>query len=481
MRRRARLTNEPLDSSQEPKQDRKQRPKRKNSLLIRYLLIVLMAFLLWPMVVPVSIIVYFLPETLSSWRQAQHPQQSPYESRQDLTTMWHAEALRLGAAQPDEVSARLSALYSEMPEARMFWVDGEGRTQAVQPWQQLPEKWSASETVVFMKKSYDADPFTVVAFIGGDPARGFMVLQVDDILLEKNRHSLMDTRYLAFTMMVTFLVFIFLSWTFFYRFRKRLVRLEQAMSTVDRRGMPYPVEVRQEDEIGQLEHAFNRMIEELHLGKRREEKEEALRKQLIASLSHDLRTPLTIIRSHAYSLSREALSPEARQSVALIEGKSDDLNRLIDNLLSYSLLSAGKYPVERRQVDMVRHLRAAAAAWYPVLEEAGLEVHVSLPGQAVHWHTDPGWITRIVDNLLQNVVRHAKAGKYAGILLEEREGGYAVVIEDHGPGLESSSDEKGAGIGLEIVRLMSRELGLGYEMKSSSEDTRAILFEKSSS
>jgi signal transduction histidine kinase len=446
------------------------KPKRKKSLLIHYLFIVLLAVMLWPMILPVSVMVYYAPSLLDNWTKGEQPEKNPYESRKVLTDMWHAEALKLDGAAADEVDRQLALVKERLPKARIFWVDGEGTTRLKLPEQPVPDKWTAVDSIAFMKQSYGAEPFTVVAFIGQKPEQGFMVLQVDSKLIEKVNS--VSNEFLAITLSLVFLVFLFLSISFFYRIRKRLLRLEEAMSTLDGSGIPHLIQVKREDEIGQLEHAFNRMIGELNTGRAREEKEEALRKQLIANLSHDLRTPLTIIRSHAYSLRTESLTDKARQSLALIEVKSDDLNRLIDNLLSYSLLTAGKYPLERQPTDMVRLLRMTAAGWYPVLESEGFEINVSLPEHAVYWAVDPGWMTRILDNLLQNVVRHAKSGGYVGILLEECEVGSVIVLEDKGPGFEAVSGEKGAGIGLEIVALMVKELGLAYTLESRPGRTR---------
>lgn len=453
--------------------------RRKSSLLVRYLLLMLGAFLIWPFIFPVAALLYYVPQQVDSWLHPARHIPNPYASRKELEERWHREAGQLSGAQPDSVTARLHALHEELPEARMFWVDGQGLTQASVPGQELQTQWSTGDTIAFMKKSYGGDPYTVVSFLEGDPQQGFMVIQVDKAIMDQNSPASMDGRKIATAIGVVFIVFLGLSGVFFYHFRRRLVRLEQAMSASDGQGIPYPVEVRQEDEIGRLEHAFNRMIGELHEAKEREWQEEMLRKQLIASLSHDLRTPLTIIRSHAYTLGKERLPEEAQQSVALIESKSDELNRLIDNLLSYSLLAAGKYPLELGETDLVRHLRVAAAGWYPLLEAEGFEVNVALPEHPVHWRTDLTWISRIVDNLLQNVIRHAKSGRYVEIALEEEDSGrYALVIGDHGPGLQSVSERRGAGIGLEIVALMARDLGLSFELSSSSAGTRAILREQ---
>lgn len=446
---------------------------KRNSLIIRYLLIVLAAFLMWPFVLPASMILYQLPPVLERRLSGEPKPANPYASRQELISRWHGEALRLDGAGPEQVDKVLAAMKKELPEADMFWVDGGGRTRLALTREELPAQWSAGDGIAFMKRSYDADPFTVVAFIGQKPEQGFMALQVNQALMRDN--PAYNMKIFAVTMSVVFLVFLVLSWLFFYRIRKRLVGLGNAMTEVDASGIPYPVPVSREDEIGELEQAFNGMIGQLHSGRRREAREEELRKELIASLSHDLRTPITIIRSHAYSLRREALPPAATESAALIEAKTEDLNRLIDNLLSYTLLAAGKLPLNRQPADMARFLRTVAAQWYPVLEEQGLQLEAEIPEHPVMWPADLHWMSRILDNLLQNVSRHAGTGGYAGLLLKEEEGASVIIVEDRGPGLTGLSDQKGAGIGLEIVRLMCREQGIGFRLESGPEGTRAYL------
>lgn len=448
------------------------RARWRNSLLFQYLMIVLLALVLLPFLLPVAGIILNLPNLLSLDRE----EKTPYDSREALMTNWHDEATRLAGADSSAIDARLRLLKQQLPEAAMFWVNGSGETRLALPEQpQLPRQWSVGDSIAFMKQSYAADPYTVVAFIGQKPERGFMVLQVPEELMG----VAVIPEYMAKVLIGVFLVvligFLFISWSFFYRIRKRLLRLGTAMEELDGQGIPYPVEVKKEDEIGQLELAFNRMTGELAGGRERERQEELLRKQLIANLSHDLRTPLTIIRSHAYSLRQDALSEQAKASIALIEAKSDDLHQLIEDLLSYTLLSAGKYPLTLEDTDMVRLIRSAAASWYPIFETAGFEVDVELPEHAVYWHVDPRLLTRIIDNLLQNMVRHAKSGKYVGFFLVADDKTSLLVLEDHGPGVGAPSEHKGAGIGLEIVAMMAKEMGLRYELDSAPGRTRFLL------
>ena len=72
-----------------------------------------------------------------------------------------------------------------------------------------------------------------------------------------------------------------------------------------------------------------------------------------------------------------------------------------------------------------------------------------------------------MDNLLQNVLRHAKIGKYVGINVSED----AIMIQDKGEGMHINAQTKGAGIGLSIVRIMAKKMNLKVKINSSKEGT----------
>lgn len=276
-------------------------------------------------------------------------------------------------------------------------------------------------------------------------------------------------------MALIFGIFILLSYLFFRDIRKRLLRLEAAMTRVGENGLPSPTEEGRPDEIGRLEQAFNHMVNQLEEGRRRERKEEELRKNLIANLSHDLRTPLTVLAGHLYSMGKEPLSAQGRQSLALMEAKLDDLDHLIDHLLSYNLLTSGKYALSMEQQDVHRIVRESAAAWYPVWEKAGMSVDIDLPDEPLRWAVDTQGFRRVLDNLFQNVVRHAGSGKYVGIHTARWKGYPALIISDRGPGLDAASAAKGAGLGLAIVELLLREMGLRLDAESSAKGTRFVI------
>ncbi|ALS25917.1 two-component system sensor histidine kinase [Paenibacillus sp. 32O-W] len=445
------------------------RLKLKHSLLNQYLLIILLAIVLVPVMFPLSITAVYLfmpPEDLGG--------EEIYQFGAEMEKMWHNEARQLDGASAEEIDARLIRLKEKYEEASMYWVDGQGRTRLRLPdTLDVPERWTPAFTVRFMKERYDGDPFTVVAFIGGKEEAGFMVFELPRSEMTTRGQQIWEKRdtVLIMTTLSVIVLFLFVSWIFFYRIRRRLLRLQQAMTQPSPHGIPSPTVVHKPDEIGKLEQAFNTMIGELEAGRRREREEERLRRSLIANLSHDLRTPLTAIRGHVYSLQEEPLSEKGRQSLALIDRKVGYLGQLIDNLMSYTLLAAGKYPYRPERTDMVRLLRTVCANWYPAFENEGFEIELELPERGFAWEVDPAWFERVMDNLLQNVLRHAKTGNYLAVRAYRQDGAGVIELEDRGPGMNGVSGDKGAGIGLTIVALMLKEMKLDWDIISGSGGT----------
>lgn len=450
------------------------------SLLSRYLLVVIMAILFIP--------ILFTVPGLASWVVSEviptdKPLDTPlYETWTELEENWHHEARSLNGVSNVTMDASLKELQTKYPDASMFWVDEQGNTQLELPHQEsIPTHWNASDTVMFMKSSISSDPFTVVSFIGGgkdDQGQGFMCLMIPRSLLNEPYGGINISYYATFSV-IWFVLFIAMSWMFFSRFRKRLLHLQSSMTLVGEDGIPEPVMVKKYDEIGQLEESFNHMVVQLRDSMHREREEEDLRKQLIAHLSHDLRTPLTVIRSHIYSLQKERLSVQGEESLQLIDAKIHDLSGLIDNLLSYNLLTSGRYTLNTQNHDVLRLVRESAAAWYPLWEKENFEVDVNVHEESLFWNVDEGWFRRILDNLFQNVVRHARNGQFIGIYNEVRQGEVAIVIADHGEGMSYPSDTKGVGIGLAIVEFLTKEMGLRLETISSPEGTTVYLYRES--
>lgn len=291
----------------------------------------------------------------------------------------------------------------------------------------------------------------------------------------------LNTLYLFYTSVLLFgfitVAFVVLSWFFFLKLRKRLTRLQELMSfSTKNNSFPKPVPVQSDrmDEIDRLGSSFNWMIQQLEDSRKREYEEELLRHRLIANVSHDLRTPLTILRGHVTRLNKESMSLEGQNSLTEINQTITRVGDLMDDLLSYTLLTSGKHPFEPVTTDIVRLVRASVAAWYPVFEEQGIQLDVDLPAdETFYWEADPKWMTRVLDNLFQNIIRHAGEGKYANIVVDEEQ--EQIIVADRGPGLDNSSYEHGAGIGLSTCHYMLRKMKLKADFTSNEDGTSVAI------
>lgn len=457
------------------------RPVRKfrKSLLTRYVLILGIAFVFIPVMIPISFIAAWGVNVLLNPDHYGH-EIRPYGTGKQIEAAWHQAAAELKGSQAETINAKLREMKQRYPDAALYWVDTAGMTRLQLPEQaSVPPQWSLEDTIAFMKQRVDADPFTVVAFIGGDEQakQGFMVLELPrKYMVIQKGEQFSDNRFYGVFIAILLGAFVLLSYLFFSDIRKRLLRLEAGMTRPGPDGLPSPIEEGRPDEIGRLELAFNHMVFALKDSRQREREEEELRKSLISHLSHDLRTPLTVLGSHLYSLRQESLSEQGKQSLALMETKISDLSGLMDHLLSYNLLSSGRYAMSLERLDILRIVRESAAAWYPVWEKNGITADIELAEQPIYWNVDAQGFRRVLDNLFQNLVRHAGSGRYAGIAVEPYEGTTALTISDHGPGMGSVSANGGAGLGLQIVDLLLREMGLARATISSEAGTKVYIY-----
>jgi len=222
-------------------------------------------------------------------------------------------------------------------------------------------------------------------------------------------------------------------------------------------------------ELDDLAGAFNRMVAELA-------QRDAMAREFLMRVTHDLRTPLTAIRGHAAALADGIVPQEdVPRSLSAIEAETERLETMVDDLLDLAKLDAHRFRLELDEVEDPRELLEAA---FGALETEAARQDVAyertlapLPPMV----TDGQRVRQIVGNLLDNALRWTPEG--GRVALEARpdtRGGLTVTVTDTGPGIPESEREvifepfrsnptpdgrQGTGLGLAISRQLARALG----------------------
>lgn len=200
------------------------------------------------------------------------------------------------------------------------------------------------------------------------------------------------------------------------------------------------------------------------------EKSDMIQKDLIANVSHDLRTPLTMIRSYAEMIRDiSGDNPEKREKhLQVIIDESKRLNDLVDDLLTVSRLQSGKLVVDKAEFNISEAVRNIVDT-YRVLEvEQGYRFDLDCPAN-YFVDGDEEKLKQVISNLVTNAMKFCGEDRYVGISLSRKGRAVRCSISDHGPGIapedldhiweryyRSSSNtvrtSEGSGLGLSIVK-----------------------------
>lgn len=192
--------------------------------------------------------------------------------------------------------------------------------------------------------------------------------------------------------------------------------------------------------------------------------------EFLATLAHELRNPLAPIRTGLEVMKLSGNDPATVEEIrGTMERQTQQMVRLIDDLLDVSRITQGKLELRRCRVSLSDVLRSAVEAVRPFVDEAGHVLSVHLPEEPVHMHADPNRLAQVISNLLHNSSKYTPDGGRIE-LATEREGTDAIItVRDNGIGIPTEMQEhifdmftqidrplekgyQGLGIGLTLVK-----------------------------
>lgn len=201
-------------------------------------------------------------------------------------------------------------------------------------------------------------------------------------------------------------------------------------------------------------------------------------KQLIANLSHDLRTPLTAIRGYLQLMNTENLSDDKRKNLDVAFRYSDELGQLIEHFFEYTYLADATKEMNIQTVNLTNLVIQLLADSVALFEENGIEIEV-MEGDMVYASIDCEMTTRIVQNLIRNTIAHSAGKLTVKIEQDDMARIYFTNPMRRGYQIDASrifdrfytgdqSRHRTTGLGLSIVSLLATQMG--GNAKAMSED-----------
>ncbi|HEV8615338.1 MAG TPA: HAMP domain-containing sensor histidine kinase [Methylomirabilota bacterium] len=245
------------------------------------------------------------------------------------------------------------------------------------------------------------------------------------------------------------------------RMTRSLRRLSHATAAVASGSFREPIEISGHDEIGELARSFNAMAAQL-------QRLDDTKEEFFATLSHELRSPLTSVREAANLLRDEVAGPLTSKQARLVEivqGSANRLLRLVNQILEMSRLRAGVLPLARAPLDLGRVIGRALDELRPQAEEGRVALERERVGDAFNFVGDEERLLQVVVNLVANAIRFTPAGGRVIVRLVDAGPEIELQVEDTGAGIPAAAlphifesyrqahrDRGGTGLGLAIVR-----------------------------
>lgn len=245
------------------------------------------------------------------------------------------------------------------------------------------------------------------------------------------------------------------------RIARPLDELVEASNRVASGDYSVRVEEKGPPEVYALTRGFNSMAERLQTSDRQ-------RRNLLADISHELRTPITVIQGNVEGILDGVYPADEARLKSIIE-ETQLLSRLVDDLRTLAVAESGTLQLRREPTDLAGLIRDTVSNVTRQAEEKDVRIHLSL-ASTPEINIDPQRIREVLTNLLLNALRYTPSGGEIHVLLAagdtSSEGTTTISIADSGPGIDpehlphvferfyKSSDSGGMGLGLSIAKYL---------------------------
>jgi len=265
----------------------------------------------------------------------------------------------------------------------------------------------------------------------------------------------------------------------FYPARRRLRSLENAAQRFGAGDLNARAPQKGGDEIARVAAAFNRMAEDLETRAAALRTSDTLRRQMMADVSHELKTPLTAMRGYIETLRMPEVVLDAdrrNRYFETIDRETRRLERIVKDLLDLARYEHGGVVLQRRVFDIGRLFENVVGRHERDAHPKGVAIRIHVEAQADQVVADPDRIEQAIENLVGNALRHTPAGGTVTLSAMQADGAATLSVSDTGVGIAPehlphvferfykvdtarAADSTGSGLGLSITKAIIERHG----------------------
>ncbi|KNY26526.1 sensor histidine kinase [Pseudobacteroides cellulosolvens] len=276
---------------------------------------------------------------------------------------------------------------------------------------------------------------------------------------------------------ISVIIVILLAYVFSRRISKPLKEINEAARVIAGGEFQKRLNIKSQDEIGELAVSFNNMIEALR-------NLEEMRRGFIANVSHELRTPMTSIRGFIEGI-LDGTIPFERQDyyLTIVRDEVNRMNRLVNDLLDLARMEGGEVKLNLIDFNINELIRRTVIKIESLLVSKNIDIEAYFESEDMYVNGDVDSIERVILNLVHNAVKFTQEDGKIKISTIKKRDKICVSIEDNGPGIDKDEisliwdrfykadksrgkDKSGTGLGLAIVKNIISEHGQEISVES---------------
>lgn len=279
--------------------------------------------------------------------------------------------------------------------------------------------------------------------------------------------------FLAVVVCLLFLVVLYQRFIFGRGIQAKIRRINKKLEEILETGSDEKVMVFTDNPVlMELGGQVNRLLIDRQKIRADFKREEISSKKMLANISHDIKTPLTVILGY---LEIMRLNHADNEMLKKVETKANQVMNLINQFFTLAKLESGDTNINLGKVNINEICRENVLEFYDILLQKDFDVDLFIPETAIFVQGEKEALQRILYNLLSNVIRYGSDGKYLGVFLRQDKGNVYIDVVDKGKGIEQefasnvfdrlytmedsrNREIQGNGLGLTIAKNLTKQL-----------------------